>query len=138
MPRHCQGRLPGDWVKYDSWAGGLSKQALNIQEDSRCKGIQGNTSKAEIKCVCLSARSIISKKNELDIMVDDIKPHVIGITESWAHNDITYTELGLEGYVIFRKDRIGKKGGGVLLYIKENIPAYEVGGATVIGGSRLQ
>ena len=32
--------------------GGLSKQALNIQEDSRCKGIQGNTSKADIKCVC--------------------------------------------------------------------------------------
>ena len=127
-----------DWVKYDSWVGGLSKQALNIQEDSRCKGIQGNTSKAEIKCVCLNARSIISKKNELDIMVDDIKPHIIGITESWAHNNITYTELGLEGYVIFWKDRIGKKGGGVLLYIKENIPAYEVGRPTVIGGSRLQ
>ena len=27
---------------------------------------------------------------------------------------------------MFRKDRIGKKGVGVLLYIKENIPAYEV------------
>ena len=104
----------------------MSKQALNIQEDRRCKGIQGNTSKTGIKCVCLNIRSIINKKNELNIMVDDIKPHIIGITESWAHNDITYTELGLEGYVMFRKDRIGKKGGGVLLYIKENIPAYEV------------
>ena len=51
---------------------GLSKQVLNIQEDSRCKGIQGNTYKAEIECVCLNARSIISKKNELNIMVDDI------------------------------------------------------------------
>ena len=90
----------------------MSKQALNIQEDSRCKGIQGNTSKAEIKCVCLNARSIINKKNELNIMVDDIKPHkIIGITESWAHNDITDAELGLEGYVMFRKDRIGKKEG---------------------------
>ena len=96
-----------------------------MQEDSRCKGIQGNTSNAEIKCVCLKARSIINKKNELNIMVDDIKPHIICITESWAHNDITDAELGLEGYVMFRKDRIGKKG-GVLLYIKENISAYEV------------
>ena len=60
-------------------------------------------------------------------MVDDIKPHIIGITESWAHNGITDAELGLEGYVMFRKYRIGKKGGGVILYIKENIPAaYEV------------
>ena len=99
----------------------MSKQALNIQEDSRCKGIQGNTSKAEIKCVCVYARSIISKKNELNIMVDDIKPHIIGITESWAHNDITDAELGLEGCEMFKKDRIGKKGGGVLLYISRKI-----------------
>ena len=60
-------------------------------------------------------------------MVDDIKPHIIGITESWANNDITNAELGLEGYVMFRKDRIGRRGGGVLLYIKKDtIPAYEV------------
>ena len=104
----------------------MSKQAQNIQEDNRCKGIQGNTPKAEIKCVCLNARSIKNKKNELNIMVDDIKTHIIGITESWAHNDITYAELGLEGDEMFRKDRIGKKAGGVLLYIKENILAYEV------------
>ena len=104
----------------------MSKKALNVQEDSRCKGIQGNTSKSEIKCVCLNARSIINKKTELNIMVDDIKPHIIGITESWANNDITNAELGLEGYVMFRKDRIGRRGGGVLLYIKDTIPAYEV------------
>ena len=59
-------------------------------------------------------------------MVDDIKPHIIGITESWANIDVTDAELGLEGYVMFRKDRIGRRGGGVLLYIKETIPAYEV------------
>ena len=106
--------------------GGLSKKALNVQDDSRRKEIQGNTSKSEIKCVCLNARSIINKKTELNIMVDDIKPHIIGITESWANNDITNAKLGLEGYVMFRKDRIGRRGGGVLLYIKDTIPAYEV------------
>ena len=37
--------------------------------------------------MCLNARSIINKKTELNIMVDDIKPHIIGITESWANND---------------------------------------------------
>ena len=76
--------------------------------------------------MCLNARSIINKKNELNIMVDDIKPHIIGTTESWANNDITDAELGLEGYIMFRNDRIGRRGGGVLLYIKETIPAYEV------------
>ena len=50
--------------------GGLSKKAQSVQEGSRCKGMQGSTSKEEIKCVCLNARSIINKKNELNIMVD--------------------------------------------------------------------
>ena len=90
------------------------------------KEYREHTYKAEIKCVCLNARSILNKKNELDIMVEEIKPHIIGITESWANNDITYAELGLEGYVMFMKDRMGRRGGGVLLYIKETIPAYEV------------
>ena len=61
--------------------GGLSKKAQKVQEDSRCNGIQGSTSKEEIKCVCLNARSIINKKNELNIMVDDIKPHIIGTSK---------------------------------------------------------
>ena len=63
--------------------------------------------------MCINARSIINKKIELNIMVDDIKPHIINITELRANNDIAYAELGLAGYVMFRKDRIGRKGGGV-------------------------
>ena len=69
------------------------------------------------RCVCLNARSIVNKKNELNIMVEDIDPHIIGITESWANIDITDAELGLTGYVMFRNDRIGRRGGGVILYV---------------------
>ncbi len=39
---------------------------------------------------------------------------------------ITDAELGLACYVMFRKDRMGRIGGGALLYIKATIPAYEV------------
>ena len=77
----------------------MSKNTIGGQKDRRSKKIQRNTSESGIKCVCLNARSIINKKSELNIMVDDIKPHIIGITESWANNDITDAELGLEGYV---------------------------------------
>ena len=109
--RFCRGTLRGgcQWLWQSTTfkligQGGFSKKAKKVQADSGCKGIQGNTSKAEIKCVYLNARSIINKKNELDIMVDEMKPHTIGITESWANNAITDAELGLEGYVMFRKD----------------------------------
>ena len=78
------------------------------------------------KCVCLNARSIVNKINKLNIMVEDIDPHIIAISESWATLDISDAELGMNGYVMFRKDRLGRRGGGVILYIKEFILAYEI------------
>ena len=81
-----------------------------------------NMSGAGYRRVCLNATSIVNKKNELNIMVEDIDPHIIVITESWANTDITDAELGLTGYVMFRRDRIGRRGGGVgLVYRSPNI-----------------
>ena len=76
--------------------------------------------------MCLNARSLVNKKNELNIMVEDIDPHIIGITESWANTDIIDAELGLTGFVMFRRVRIGRRGGGVILYVKEYIQAHEI------------
>ena len=58
-------------------------------------------------CVCLTASSIINtKKNELNIMVEDIDPHIAGIT----NKDIADAKLV----------RIGRRG-GVLFYILKNL-----------------
>ena len=45
-----------------------------------------NISEAGYKFMCLNASSIVNvnKDNELNILVEDIDPHIIGITESWA------------------------------------------------------
>ena len=85
-----------------------------------------NMSEAGYRCVCLNARSIVNKKNELNIKVEDIDSHIIGITESWINTDITDAELGLTVYVMFRRDRKGRRGGGVVLDVKEYIQAYEI------------
>ena len=85
-----------------------------------------NMSEAGYRCVCLNARSIVNKKNELNIMVEDTDPHIIGITESWANTDITDAELGLTGYVMFRRNRLGRRGGVVILYVKESIQPCEI------------
>ena len=55
-------------------------------------------------------------------MVHDCDPHIIGITESCANKDISDVEWRLEGYVMFRKDRMGRRRGGVLLYVKDTVP----------------
>ena len=76
-----------------------------------------NMSEAGYRCMCLNVRSIVNKKNELNIMVEDIDHHIIGITESWANTDITDAELG---YVMFRRDRI-EEGEGELFYMLKNL-----------------
>ena len=54
--------------------------------------------------MCLNARGLVNKKNELNNIVEDTDPHIIGITESWANKDISDAELGLTGYILFRGD----------------------------------
>ncbi len=78
-----------------------------------------------MKCIYLNARSIINKRLEFEALVNIEKPDVIGITESWAHPDITDAEVELDGYTLFRKDRVGKRGGGVLLYIANSFRAVQ-------------
>ena len=85
-----------------------------------------NMFEAGYRCVCLNARSIVNKKNELNIMVHYTDPHIIGIIESCVKTDITYAELGLTGYVMFRRGRIGRRGVGVIVYVKEFIQAYGI------------
>ena len=102
--------------------GGTDKDST----DKTAKNSLENSTTFGYKCVCLNARSIVNKRNELNIMVEDNDPHIIGITESWATPDISDAELGMTGYAMFRKDRIGRRGGGVILYIKESTQAYEI------------
>ena len=64
----------------------------------------------------------MNKMSELHerVIVDDYE--VIGIVETWATESVNDAELSIEGYNMFRKDR-GIRGGGLILYIKNNIRA---------------
>ena len=84
-------------------SGGTDKDSQN----KSAKNSLENSTTFGYKCVCLNARSTVNKINELNIMVEDIDQHIIGITESWATTDISDAELGMTGYVMFRKDRLG-------------------------------
>ncbi|GAB0190981.1 hypothetical protein GRJ2_001563400 [Grus japonensis] len=50
---------------------------------------------------------------------------IIGITETWW--DGTYDwSVGMEGYRLFRKDRQGRRGGGVTLYVNDQLECMEL------------
>ena len=80
--------------------------------------------KMKLKCFYANARSIINKRQELEMYIMEEQPDVVGITESWAVASIEDSELALDGYTMLRKDRIvgdKTKGGGVLLYVKNSL-----------------
>ena len=83
----------------------------------------------DIKFLYLNARSIVNKLDEFRVVVDGLGPDVIGVTESWASSKILDQELAVTGYVCFRTDRQDSdamKGGGVLLYVREELSPVEV------------
>ena len=48
------------------------------------------------------------------------KYDIVGISETWANDNISDSELNIPGYSLYRKDRNNKfksNGGGVALYI---------------------
>lgn len=58
-------------------------------------------------------------------MVNQEKPHIIGITESWAKEWMKDGLFALDDYILYRKDRENKRGGGTLLYISKKLGQSE-------------
>ena len=63
-----------------------------------------------------NARSIIYNLDEFKKMLDDNKPHIACITETWLKYNDT---ININGYDILRNDRdFGRKAGGVAFIVK--------------------
>ncbi|GAB0203631.1 hypothetical protein GRJ2_002828700 [Grus japonensis] len=50
---------------------------------------------------------------------------LIGITETWWDGSYDWS-VGMEGYRFFRKDRQGRQGGGVTLYVNDQLECMEL------------
>ncbi|KAI5708382.1 hypothetical protein M8J77_021503 [Diaphorina citri] len=50
---------------------------------------------------------------------------IICITESWLDSSISNAEVSLQGYNLIRNDRLGKRGGGVAIYLN-NAFSYKI------------
>ena len=72
------------------------------------------------KIMSLNVFSLSGRLDQLNILMEEEKPHVIGINETKIDLDIT--DIQIEGYEVVRRDR-NKWGGGVALYIHKSISA---------------
>ena len=74
-----------------------------------------------LKVYCLNVNSLLKQLDELRIMADEHKPHIICLNETKVDNDVRDEELAIYGFhKIIRKDRT-RNGGSVAMYAKENL-----------------
>ena len=71
----------------------------------------------------VNARSLRNKFSELEEIAFTENYDIIGVTESWLNLQSRdfLAEYNIPGYVTFEKSRVNKQGGGVVLYIKDNL-----------------
>lgn len=70
----------------------------------------------------LNARSIFNKVDELKVHIENYKSDIVFITETWLSESIPNEAIHIDGFNVFRKDRTEMRGGGVAIYIKDDVP----------------
>ncbi|GAB0203195.1 hypothetical protein GRJ2_002785100 [Grus japonensis] len=83
------------------------------------------SSGAQLKCLYVNTRSMGNKQEELETCVCLQDYDLIGITETWWDSSYDWS-VGMEGYRLFRKDRQGRRGGGVALYVNDQLECMEL------------
>jgi Reverse transcriptase (RNA-dependent DNA polymerase)/Endonuclease-reverse transcriptase len=85
----------------------------------------GATGSDGLKVVYFNAESLVNKLPELDILAtSEDPPHIILITETWFHKNFSNALFPVyikDNFVIYRKDRPVRKGGGVVALVHKSI-----------------
>ena len=71
---------------------------------------------AQLKCIYTNAHSM-GKQEVLEAIVQQDSYDMVAITETWWDDSHDWS-AAMDGNKLFRRDRQGKRGGGVALYVK--------------------
>ena len=73
---------------------------------------------AQLKCLYTNACSMGNKPEELEATVLLERYDLVAITETWWDESHDWT-VAIDGYKLFQRDRRGRRGRGVALYVKK-------------------
>ena len=74
-----------------------------------------------LKILNINFRSAVNKVPAIQAVIDTHKPDIIIGSETWLKADIGDSEIFDEDYVVYRKDRQGRVGGGVLVAVRNSL-----------------
>ena len=75
---------------------------------------------AQLRCLYANAHSMGNKQEELETIVQSESYDGVAITETWWNDSHSWNAV-MEGYWLFKRDRLGRKGSGVALYVKKRL-----------------
>lgn len=72
-------------------------------------------------------RSLTPKRDLVCSFLDDSDCDILALTETWLNSDITDNEIFPgRNFHIYRNDRTNRRGGGVLLAIRQTVQSYTI------------
>lgn len=76
-----------------------------------------------LRCLYTNATSLINKWDEFNSrIITEGFPNLIMVTETWfKQNSI----INIDNYTLFNKNRVKQTGGGVAIYVRNDVEAYE-------------
>jgi hypothetical protein len=95
----------------------------SVRSDGEVGRLQGSRGRLQDKFFIthINVRSILPHIDELRLIFKDNSPAVIAITETWLDDSVADSEVEIYGYSLHRLDRCNKRGGGVALYLSNNL-----------------
>lgn len=85
-------------------------------------------SKSRLNVAHINAQNIVPRSGTTKF--DEIKQvfmkssvNILGVSETWCKSYVSSNSINIEGYRVFRNDRLWSRGGGVCLYISEALNA---------------
>jgi len=82
----------------------------------------GVRSIAQLMCIYTNAHSMDNKQEDLEAIAQQ---DLVTITEMWWDDSHDWS-AAMDGYKLFRRDRLGKRGGGLALYVRDCFDCTEL------------
>ena len=74
----------------------------------------------------LNARSVVSKSDQLIHLLSSSNLDFLCVSETWLQQSTPVSVFSIPGYQCFRQDRLGGRGGGVMIYVKDAIKCERI------------
>ena len=125
--------MPGHknkWCKYYNWRVGQGRcsELRHTEAENDSSSFTSNnvnfgvvqSSYEHLTFGHLNLRSLLPKIDEIRNFMSVSNFDIFAVSESWLNDTIIDSEIAIEGYQVYRKDRSNSIGGGVCLYVNKS------------------